>query len=277
MKKIVCLLIVLIALAACKPTAPAVETPPTSLEAAPASEPAAPSAVTPVETPLAPATTESAPSPATKPAAESSPLIESKPVIETKTTETASTTNPKLRDLLKRADEKVSSITYLYGGSETGNLFLDTYQIKGDKMKIKRYEENYYVRDGYYDTIYLPQSIGCCEKLSRCRSHNVDNTNRSFEVDQSALTVPKTPYQWLKEVKDATIVGPETFNERSVTHVKFTNANNQQVDMWIDDMYGLPHKVIVVDKNGNGIKYQFNDMEFNMFKDADFVPPCVKK
>lgn len=276
MKKIVYLLIVLIALAACKPTAPEVDNTPLApvdeqkTESSPAVTPSAPS--TPVVT--EPATT----TPAVQPTNTETTPIASEPVVTIpSTTETASTTNPKLRDLLKRADEKVTSIKYLYGGSETGNLFLDTYEIRGDKMKVKLYEENYYVRDGYYDTIYVADGIGCCEKLSRCRSHNVDNTGKPFTVDTSTLTIPKTPYQWLKEIKDATIVGPETFNERSVTHLKYTNANGQPVDMWVDDTYGIPHKVIVKDKNGNEIKYQFNDLAFNQLKAEEFVPPCKAK
>ena len=280
MKKIVCLLIVLLAIAACKPTAPVSDVTPSVPEPAKTPEPQV-TPTTPVEpapevTPTAapvttptPAVTPGVPNPAPEPQ-----VTPTKPA----TTETSSATNPKLRDLLKRADEKVKSVSYLYGGSETGNLFLDTYQLKSDKMKIKRYEENYYVREGYYDTVYVNDAIGCCEKLSRCKSHNVDNMNKPLPVDTSTLTIPKTPYQWLKEVNTgAIIVGPETFNERSVTHVKFTSGNNQPVDMWIDDTYGLPHKVIVTDKNGNEIKYQFNDLEFNSLKDEDFVPPCKTK
>src|SRR3989344_296918 len=116
--------------------------------------------------------------------------------------------SPQLRDLLKRSTEKLQSVQYLYGGSSTKNLFLDTYYVKGDKMKIKKYEEQYYVRDGYYDTIYVDLAVGCCEELSRCKSHNVDNTNTKFDVDTAMLNVPKTPLQWVKEIpSSAKIIG----------------------------------------------------------------------
>jgi hypothetical protein len=187
------------------------------------------------------------------------------------------TMSPALRDLLKRADEKVSSIQFLYGGTDTSDLFLDTYLVKGTKMRVKKYKENYYVREGYYDNIYVDSAAGCCEELSRCKSANVDNTNKKFDIDLSLLKTPKTPYQWIKEVpSDAQIVGPQTVNSRSVTFIKYNIPDGSEVQMWVDDNYGVPHKVVVVDKNGNPRKYQFNDMVFNTLKDADFVAPCAK-
>jgi len=188
--------------------------------------------------------------------------------------ETPTEMNPALRDLLKKADEKVKSLQYLFGGSETGNLFLNTYYIKQDRMKIRLYQEDYYVRDGYYDTIYVSEAIGCCEVQSRCKSHNVDNTNKDFEVDVSTLKVPKTPYQWLKEIPaTAEILGPQTINDRSVTQIKYKNAAGEEFVQWIDQTYGVPHKIehMVGDTK---ITYQFNDMKFNQLKDADFDPVC---
>jgi hypothetical protein len=182
--------------------------------------------------------------------------------------------NPALRDLLKKADEKITSLSYLFGGSETGNLFLNTYFIKQDKMKIKLYEEDYYVREGYYDTIYINDAIGCCEELSRCKSHNIDNTGKAFEVDVSTLKIPKTPYQWIKEIPaDAQILGPQTVNSRSVTQIKYKNPAGEEIVQWIDQTYGVPHKIehMVGDTK---IVYQFNDMKFNQLKDAEFDPVC---
>lgn len=182
--------------------------------------------------------------------------------------------NPALRDLLKKADEKIKSLQYLYGGSETGNLFLNTYYIKQDKMKIKLYEEDYYVRDGYYDTLYVNEQIGCCETLSRCKSHNVDNTKQAFEFDAATIKIPKTPYQWLKEIpSNAEILGPQTVNDRSVTQIKYKNPAGEEIIQWIDQTYGVPHKIEHF-VGETKITYQFNDMKFNQLKDADFDPVC---
>ncbi|MBS3147951.1 hypothetical protein J4219_03650 [Candidatus Woesearchaeota archaeon] len=184
--------------------------------------------------------------------------------------------SPQIRDLLKRAEEKLTSMQYLYGGTATKNLFLDTYLLKGDKMKVKKYEENYYVRDGYFDTIYVNDAIGCCEELSRCKSHNVDNTNKKFDVDVESLNVPLTPKEWLLDIQSsAKVVGPQTFNERSVTYIKYQKDGNE-VSMWLDDTYGIPHKIVITSTDGSEIKHQFNDLKFNGLKDVDFVPPCAK-
>lgn len=193
------------------------------------------------------------------------------------TTVSSQEMSPELRDLLKRADEKVSNLKYLFGGTDTGNLFTDEYAIKGTKLVIYKYEEDYYVREGYYDTVFIDTAakiaVGCCIDKSRCLSHNVDNTGKKFDVDYASLNIPKTPYQWTKEVKSGTIVGPQTFNSRSVTYIKFMRDDGAEVQMWVDDTYGVPHKVVVV-KDGQEKKYQFNDMTFNSLKDADFDAPC---
>jgi hypothetical protein len=258
MKKIFILgMILLLFLAACAP--------------APKPEEKAPVAAPPVveeKLPEAPPIPEVGVKPPVR-ALPSERIDEGKPSTEV-VAESKVTMSPALRDLLKRADEKLSSLQYLYGGTDTGNLFLDTYFVKGTNMKIKKYSEDYYVREGYYDTVYYTLGVACCEEIDRCRSHNVDNTGKKFDVDASTLKMPKSPYQWVKEVPaTAQIVGPQTFDQRSVTYIKYTDANGQQVEMWVDDTYGVPHKVVVGE-----VKYQYNDMLFNGLKDSNFDAPC---
>jgi hypothetical protein len=198
---------------------------------------------------------------------------------EPATTVTTKEMDPQLRDLLKRADEKIKSIEYLYGEKNAqGNLlFRDTIQIMGQKMKILKYDEDYYVREGYYDVIYYHLGIGCCEEANRCKSHNVDNTQTVFDVDVNSLAVSKSPYQWVKDVpSSAQIVGPQTFSQRSVTFIKYSEGGND-VEMWVDDTYGVPHKVVVTESSGKEGVYQFNDMIFNSLNDRDFEPACQSK
>ncbi|PIN76054.1 hypothetical protein COV18_01370 [Candidatus Woesearchaeota archaeon CG10_big_fil_rev_8_21_14_0_10_37_12] len=179
---------------------------------------------------------------------------------------------PVIKDLLKRTEEKLTSMQYLYGGTETSNLFLDTYQVRGNKIKIKKYESDRYVREGEFDTQYIHEGIACCEKLSRCKSHNTDNTNKKFELGE--IYTPKTPTDWIKEItNDAKVLGQEVFDERSVTHIKYAN-NGRTTEMWLDNSYGAPHKVTVTDSNDNLITYRFNDLTFNSLKDKDFEAPC---
>jgi len=183
--------------------------------------------------------------------------------------------SPQIRDLLKRSQEKLTSVQYLYGGTATKGLFLNTYLVKGDKRKIKLYEENYYVRDGYYDNVYVNLAVGCCEEQARCKSHNVDNTGKKFDVDVAALGFPRTPMEWMQDIEsNAIVVGPQTFNSRSVTHIKYVRPDGVEVLMWVDDTYGVPHKVVFMKDGAETEKHQFNDMKFNGLKDAEFDAPC---
>ena len=259
MRKILITIVLLLFLAACAPAPKPEEKAPPLAEKAPVVEENLPEA-------------PPAPEVGVKPPVRALPserIDEGKPSTEV-VAESKVTMSPALRDLLKRADEKLSSLQYLYGGTDTGNLFLDTYFVKGTNMKVQKYSEDYYVREGYYDTIYYSLGVACCEEIDRCRSHNVDNTGKKFDVDASTLKMPKSPYQWVKEVPaTAQIVGPQTFNSRSVTYLKYTDDKGQPVEMWVDDTYGVPHRVIVGEA-----KYQYNDMLFNGLKDSDFDPPC---
>jgi hypothetical protein len=252
-------ILALFILAACAPTAPPAEKAPVTAPAPEEKEPVAP--------PAAPEEPEVGVKPPIRPLPSEREVTPPAEVV----VEPKQEMSPQLRDLLKRADEKLTSLKYLYGGTATGNLFLDTHFVKGTKTKIKKFSEDYYVREGYYDTIYVDLSLACCEEQSRCKSHNVDNTGKKFDVDVTLEKMPKSPYQWMQEVPaSAQIIGPQTFNSRSVTYIKYTDDKGQMVEMWVDDTYGVPHKVVVGETN----KYQYNDMLFNGLKDSDFDPPC---
>ncbi len=271
MKRIVVLLLLLMVFACAKPVAQEqADTLPDT-----ASETAQENAKQP-ETTTQTTTAQSEPEVGRRPPA-MTPPSEKVPAQTAPTTSTApkADLNPQIRDLLKRSQEKLTSVQYLYGGTATNNLFLNTYLQKDDKVKVKLYEENYYVRDGYYDNAYINLGVGCCEELSRCKSHNIDNTGKKFALEGKVLNLPKSPMDWMKEIKsNAIVVGPQTFNSRSVTHIKYVQDDGSEVLMWVDDTYGVPHKV-EVQRDGTVLeKYQFNDMKFNGLKDAEFDAPC---
>jgi len=184
--------------------------------------------------------------------------------------------DPDIRDLRQRAQSKLKNMQFIYGGTSTGNLFLDTYMVRGDQVRIKKFSEDYYVQEGYYDNIYVDQEIACCEEQSRCKSHNVDNTDTVFDVDVSLIDVPKTPYQWVMNIPaSATVAGPQTFDERSVTYIKW-NKDGKKYHGWFDDTYGVAHKIEIHDQDDQLLeKHQFNDLVFNNLQAADFEPPCV--
>lgn len=202
------------------------------------------------------------------------------PEPETKADSKESDVDPALRDLLKRADEKVKSYSYLYRGPESGDVAKDTYYIKGDWIKVQYYEEDYYIRENETTHVYIDAdaqtAYGCCEVPSRCFTPEQDLRNTRFVLDYAEEygDLPKTPYQWLQEIKDAKIVGTETFNTRSVTVIEYDRPDGSTVHMKIDDTYGMPHQVVITSGENELARHQFNDMNFNSYSDSDFVPPC---
>jgi len=274
MKRIVALLMLLLVVACAKPAA---EQPSASEPNMQSNGGSAPAMQEHAETQVQQNPSESEPAAGRTPPSITPPSekVPAQTASQTETAPAKTELSPQIRDLLKRSQDKLTSMQYLYGGTDTGNLFLNTYLVRGDKMRIKPYEENYYVRDDYYDNVYVNLGVGCCEVLSRCKSHNVDNTGKKFDVDVSKLDIPKTPLEWLKDIKsNAIVVGPQTFNSRSVTHIKYVQDDGKEVLMWIDDTYGVPHKVEIQVDGTVVEKHQFNDLKFNDLKDADFDAPC---
>lgn len=229
---------------------------------------------------------ETQPMPETKPATETTepeigrteperPLPSERQTTEPETTEAKQELNPKIKDLIQRKNEKLKSVQFLYGGTSTGNLFLNTYMLKGDQVKVRKFSEDYYVRDGYYDTVYVGAGLACCEEQARCKSHNVDNTNVSYVPTDADLNIPTTPMQWMDKIQaNAKLVGPQTVDQRSVTYMVYTDKAGKEVHMWVDDTYGVPHKVEIREGDDLLERHQFNDMQFNGLKDEDFEPPC---
>lgn len=191
-------------------------------------------------------------------------------------------TDPELRGVLKLADEKVKSYSFLYGGPETGGAFKHTYIIKGDNIKIQKYEEDYYISENETTHVYIDTDaetvVACCETRSRCLTPNDDYTDASytFDYEETVADLPKTPYQWLADIpKDAKVAGHETFNQRSVVVVEFERDDGSKVHMKLDETYGLPHQVVITKGEQQVAKHQFNDLDFNSYQDDAFVPPCA--
>ena len=130
----------------------------------------------------------------------------------------------KVKELLTKADNKLVSMGYLYGGPENDGRFLDTYYIKGDKIKVKLYEDNIYVEDGYFDTVYLntveKTAIGRCENQKRCVSSRVDNMNKDFDATYDDYR-RKTPYEWLQDITTPAAIGEEVVDKRSALKIEY--------------------------------------------------------
>jgi len=199
---------------------------------------------------------------------------------ETKTTETKTTTEmpEKVKELLTKADNKLVSMGYLYGGPENDGRFLDTYYIKGDKIKVKLYEDNIYVEDGYFDTVYLntveKTAIGRCENQKRCVSSRVDNMNKDFDATYDDYR-RKTPYEWLQDITTPTAIGEEVVDKRSALKIEYPKKETK-VEMWLDNTYGVPLQIKMVYPDETEEFYQFTNVQFNTLKEEDMVPPPIE-
>jgi len=192
--------------------------------------------------------------------------------------------DPAIKDLLDRSESKVKSYSFLYRGPESNNVAKDTYYYffkdgKLSKIKIKKYEEDQFVRESESTHIYVtPQdstAVGCCEKLSRCLSENVDNTNKSIEYTMEEITLPRAPHEWILEIpEDAVVRGTETLQGQTVTTITYTK-NGYDWEMKMNSVYGLPQLVISRANDEIVNEYQFDDFVYNDVKETDFVPPCV--
>lgn len=180
-----------------------------------------------------------------------------------------------LKELLGRADEKVKSYQYLLG-EPPDNRLLDTYYVMGDKIKIKLFEYDPYDIDNYFDTVYLDDeaktAFGFCENKKRCVSKTLDNTKKKWELDYSQYR-KKTPYEWLQEIPPtASIVGPQVHESRSATLISYEESGGGVVEMWIDDTYGLPVKIVKSTPAGEKLVWNFNDFTANALKESDVTP-----
>lgn len=189
-------------------------------------------------------------------------------------TQTPADLPEKVKELVNKAKTKLTSVSYLYGGPENDGRFLDTYHIRGKKTKIKLYEDNYYVHEDYFDTVYLDTAqktaTARCEHKRRCISANTDNTKKIFGVNYDDYR-RKTPMEWLNELKTAEIVGPEIMEKRSTLKVK-SEQNNKITEMWLDESYGIPVQVEITYPDEKTEMYQFTNLQFNTLKEEDVTP-----
>lgn len=218
----------------------------------------------------APAPTTPAPTPAAAPKTTTTPA----PQETTTVVEQSKELSPELKELLGKADAKLQSMVYLYAGPTTQNRFLNTYLVKGKYIKVDLYEVDPYVLETYFDSVYLDTeaktATGRCEEKSRCMSQSIDNTKKIFNVSYDDYRL-KTPYEWVKEVIFAEIVGPEVMDGRAVTKIKYHDARSS-TEMWIDNTYGVPIKLVIAYDDGTKETHQFKDYKFNTLGVADVTP-----
>jgi len=180
-----------------------------------------------------------------------------------------------IKALLAKPDQKVQSFSYLYADPSTEGRYLSTFNVKGSKIRIDLFGVDPYIIDNYFDTVYLDASTKSatarCESDKRCMSHNVDNTAKVFDASFSDYYV-KTPYEWIKEVTYAELVGPEIVESRSATKIVIP-GDGKTTYMWLSDTYGLPMRIVIEYDSGKKEQYGFKDYDINSIRsDAEVMP-----
>jgi len=191
----------------------------------------------------------------------------------TQTTQQTTQMSPALKELLTKYQRKVRSYQFLFS-KPPENRFLNTYHIKGDKIKIKLYEGNAYKVGKYYDTVYLDKSkqtaTARCESEKRCSYAGEDYTGKVFEVSYDDFVI-ETPIEWIEGITQAELIGPEVVDGRSATKIK-TTQSGKIIELWIDTTYGLPLKKEITQTGQPVLKYQVNDVIVNHLADSDVMP-----
>ncbi|MBW2986314.1 hypothetical protein KY333_03000 [Candidatus Woesearchaeota archaeon] len=203
---------------------------------------------------------------------------ETKPAEKTET-KTAPTKIPEqVKEIVDKADSKLVSMGYLYGGPENDGRFLDTYYVKGDKIKVKLYEDNIYVTEGYFDTVYLniveKTATARCENRKRCISGNTDNMNKVLDANYDDYR-RKLPYEWLQDITTPTVIGEEVVDKRSVLKIEYPKKDTM-VEMWLDKSYGVPLQIKTIYPNEDEELFQFTNVQFNTLKEEEMVPPPIE-
>ena len=239
-------------------------------EAAPVQAPAPQAA--PAQ-PSAPTTVEKAPSasPTTEP---STVVVEKQPTAAPKEVPPAPTTTvaptypsemtPEVKALLEKADAKVKSYGYTLA-SPPDQLARDAWKIKGSKIRIELFEDNYVEADTNFDTIFIDTAtktaVGAClsQRTTRCAQRN-----KQFDLDYDDV-IKKTPYQWLKEIPTAPkLVSTELIYDRKASVVEYLK-DGQKITLWIDQFSGLPVRTQVGEDRKS--RYEFRYLELNSMSD----------
>lgn len=178
----------------------------------------------------------------------------------------------KVKNLVSKAEEKITSYAFYYQTSANWDLIRDQYFIRGDKMKVKLYEVNFYNRKHYFDTVYLDMAektgVAFCEDRKQVRCFD---RNREFAIDYNDFVI-KTPLQWMEEVPyEARWTGTEQIDNRAADIVEYDRDDGTSVRLKVDAYSGVPREVWIYRGDVDNLmeKYGFRDLAVNSVKDAD--------
>jgi hypothetical protein len=179
----------------------------------------------------------------------------------------------KIQELLQKHVGRVTSLRYMYQDQTMKPEEWETW-IKGNKMHVKLREMDNVRGDVYIDNVYLDiakqEAVGYCERpVYRCADPNspIDVSFKKY--------YRKTAFEWIEEVTYAEKEAEEQMQQRNVWKLKYTE-DGKTVTMWVDEYYGIPLKVRVVE--GSAVnEYIFEDLGFNAVDDSDLEHGFIEK
>jgi len=178
--------------------------------------------------------------------------------------------DPALKPILSLSEKKVKNYAYVYDEPPL-NTGGDTWFVHEDKIKIKLQRTNLLMATYDFNYVYLDtasqKAIGyCLEDALRCPEGMI-----KYDADYDFWN-RKTPHEWLAGVSSAEKKGSKSIGDRNVQGVK-TVINNRDTILWLDEFYGLPVKIDILEGEDVIETFNFVDIQFNSFKEDDVTPP----
>jgi len=171
--------------------------------------------------------------------------------------------------LLNRADEKITSYKFTYAAPPQ-NLARDVWNLKGTRIKVELFDENWITHDEYFDTIYFDTAkktaVGFCQHPKTARCADVD---KEYDVDYEEAMI-KTPYQWVKSIPLAGVekVSTEMLWDRKVSVLRYMEGE-KEYKQWVDNFAGLPVRVQEKEVGKDPVIWDFRYLSVNGISDSD--------
>lgn len=168
-----------------------------------------------------------------------------------------------LSELLAKAEQKVTSMYYLFYGPPQDHIGYGFY-VRGEKMKVSLPARVRFDEGRHYDTVYLNTDTKLA--YGYCEAPECADKETAFTVKYKDY-IKETPFDKLKLVEYGEIKGDETVENRKTKVVEF-EGKNVSGKMWIDTYSGLPLKVEEV-VEGETIKTEYRSLSVNSVMEED--------
>jgi len=179
----------------------------------------------------------------------------------------------KMQELLKKHVGRITSLSYMYQDATNKPEEWETL-VKDGKMVVKLREMDNVQGEVYIDNVYMDldkkSAEGYCERaVYRCK-----DPNTAVDV-KFAKYYRKTPIEWIEGVTYAVKDSEEQMQQRTVWKI-ISEEDGKKTTMWVDDYYGVPLKVRVVE-NGVTSDFIYEDLSYNSVEDSSLAHSFVTK